>query len=68
MWNYLKTGSIGLKAILTKAITAENNEKAAVTDKNIIVVSHSPGSITSSATFSTFCRGTACAVNLWIQK
>lgn len=61
-------GSIGLKAMLTKAIKAENNEKAAVTDKNIIVVSQSPGSITSSAGFSAFCRCNDCAVNLKTQK
>lgn len=54
--------------MLTKAITAENSEKAAVTDKNIIVVNHSPGSITSSATFSAFCRCTGWTVNLKTQK
>lgn len=65
---YLRMGSIGLKEMFTKAITAEINEKTAVTDKNMIVVNHSPGSITSSATFSAYCRCNACAAVLKNKK
>lgn len=56
-------GSMGLVTILTRAIIAENNENAAVTDKNIIVVNHSPGSITSSLTFPGYCRDKICSKN-----
>lgn len=42
--------------MLTKAITAENNENAAVTARNMTVVNHNPGSITSSVILPGVCR------------
>lgn len=53
--------------MFTKAITAAKNENAAVTDRNITVVNHSPGSITSSDILLVFCRIDVCAVNLKTQ-